>query len=170
MADLKKLAEELSKLTVLEAAELVKTLEAEWGVSAAAPVAVAAAGAGPAAAEEVEEKTEFDVVLKYTPRKLSHQLSATHQPRPGGSRTMAETAGKKLPRLARKPPMKPRRNWKKPAQLLSSPKYFGCIQKTAEQNQRFFYCTIPQNLRMPFSPNVISHLLSAENARPMISS
>ena len=60
MADIKKLVEELSKLTVVEAAELSKTLEEEWGVSAAAPVAVAAAGAGAAAAEE---KTEFDVVL-----------------------------------------------------------------------------------------------------------
>ncbi|BDS06355.1 50S ribosomal protein L7/L12 [Oceaniferula spumae] len=61
MADLTKLAEELGKLTVLEAAELVKSLEEEWGVSAAAPAAVAAAPA--AAAEAAEEKTEFDVVL-----------------------------------------------------------------------------------------------------------
>ena len=60
MADIKKLAEELGKLTVLEAAELVKTLEEEWGVSAAAPVAVAAAGNGGAAEEE---KTEFTVTL-----------------------------------------------------------------------------------------------------------
>mgnify|MGYP001118065433 CR=1 FL=1 len=65
MADLKKLAEQLSKLTVLEAAELVKILEEEWGVSAAAPVAVAAAAPG-AAAEAAEEKTEFDVVIKET--------------------------------------------------------------------------------------------------------
>ena len=58
MADIKKLAEELSTLTVLEAAELVKTLEEEWGVSAAAPVAVAAAAGAPAAggAEAAEEK------------------------------------------------------------------------------------------------------------------
>ncbi|RCK44429.1 50S ribosomal protein L7 [Thalassospira profundimaris] len=62
MADLKALVEELSKLTVIEAAELSKLLEEEWGVSAAAPVAVAAA-AGGAAAEAAEEKTEFDVVL-----------------------------------------------------------------------------------------------------------
>ncbi|SHM09349.1 50S ribosomal protein L7/L12 [Roseibium suaedae] len=61
MADLNKLVEELSALTVMEAAELSKLLEEKWGVSAAAPVAVAAA-AGPAAAAE-EEKTEFDVVL-----------------------------------------------------------------------------------------------------------
>lgn len=61
MADLTKIAEELGKLTVLEAAELVKSLEEEWGVSAAAPAAAAAAPA--AAAEAAEEKTEFDVVL-----------------------------------------------------------------------------------------------------------
>ena len=65
MADLEKLVEQLSGLSVLEAAELVKKLEEKWGVSAAAPVAVAAAGAAPAAAAEaVEEKTEFDVVIK----------------------------------------------------------------------------------------------------------
>ena len=64
MADLNKLKEELSSLTVLEVAELVKTLEEAWGVSAAAPVAVAAAGpAGGAPAAAAEEKTEFDVIL-----------------------------------------------------------------------------------------------------------
>jgi large subunit ribosomal protein L7/L12 len=62
MADIAKIAEELGKLTVLEAAELVKKLEEEWGVSAAAPVAAAAAGPA-VAAEAAEEKTEFDVVL-----------------------------------------------------------------------------------------------------------
>ena len=62
MADLAKIVEDLSALTVLEAAELSKMLEEKWGVSAAAPVAVAAAAAGPAAAAE-EEKTEFDVIL-----------------------------------------------------------------------------------------------------------
>ena len=61
MADLTKIAEELGKLTVLEAAELVKNLEEEGGVSAAAPAAAAAAPV--AAAEAAEEKTEFDVVL-----------------------------------------------------------------------------------------------------------
>jgi large subunit ribosomal protein L7/L12 len=62
MSDITKLAEELGKLSVLEAAELVKNLEEEWGVSAAAPVAAAAAG--PAAdAAPAEEKTDFDVVL-----------------------------------------------------------------------------------------------------------
>ncbi|MGP1257218.1 MAG: 50S ribosomal protein L7/L12 [Kiloniellales bacterium] len=64
MADLDKLVEELSKLTVLEAAELAKKLEEEWGVSAAAPVAVAAvAGAGGGEAAAAEEKSEFDVIL-----------------------------------------------------------------------------------------------------------
>ncbi len=61
MADIAKLVEELSKLTVLEAADLAKALEEAWGVSAAAAVAVAAPAA--AAAEAVEEKTEFDVIL-----------------------------------------------------------------------------------------------------------
>ncbi|MCL6229659.1 MULTISPECIES: 50S ribosomal protein L7/L12 [Bartonella] len=60
MADLAKIVEDLSNLTVLEAAELSKLLEEKWGVSAAAPVAVAAVGA---AAPAVEEKTEFDVIL-----------------------------------------------------------------------------------------------------------
>lgn len=65
MADLDKLVEELSKLTVLEAAELSKRLEDEWGVSAAAPVAVAAVAgaAGGEAGPAAEEKTEFDVIL-----------------------------------------------------------------------------------------------------------
>ena len=62
MADLAKIVDELSALTVMEAAELSKMLEEKWGVSAAAPVAVAAAG-GAAAAAPVEEKTEFDVIL-----------------------------------------------------------------------------------------------------------
>jgi large subunit ribosomal protein L7/L12 len=61
MADLAKLVDDLSALTVLEASELSKMLEEKWGVSAAAPVAAAAAAAAPAAA--VEEKTEFDVIL-----------------------------------------------------------------------------------------------------------
>jgi len=64
MADIKKIAEELSKLTVIEAAELSKLLEEKWGVSAAAPVAIAAAGAQPGASSEVaEEKSSFDIVL-----------------------------------------------------------------------------------------------------------
>ena len=60
MADLQKIVDELSTLTVLEAADLAKMLEEKWGVSAAAPVAMMAAGAAPAAA--VEEKTEFNVI------------------------------------------------------------------------------------------------------------
>jgi len=65
MADLQAIAENLSSLTVMETAELVKILEGKWGVSAAAPVAVAAAAGAPAAgAAAVEEKTEFEVVLK----------------------------------------------------------------------------------------------------------
>ncbi len=63
MADLAKIVDELSSLTVLEAAELSKKLEEKWGVSAAAPVAVAAAGAAGGAAAAVEEKTAFDVIL-----------------------------------------------------------------------------------------------------------
>ena len=63
MADLTKLVDELSALTVLEAAELAKMLEEKWGVSAAAAVAVAAPAAGGAAAPAAEEKTEFNVVL-----------------------------------------------------------------------------------------------------------
>ena len=63
MADLKALVDELSKLTVLEAAELSKMLEEEWGVSAAAPVAVAAAAGDAGGAAAAEEKDEFDVIL-----------------------------------------------------------------------------------------------------------
>ena len=64
MANLQQLVDDLSSLTVLEAAELSKLLEEKWGVSAAAPVAVAAAGGGAAvAAEAAEEQTEFDVIL-----------------------------------------------------------------------------------------------------------
>ena len=69
MADTNTLVEELSSLTVLQVAELVKALESKWGVSAAAPVAVAAAGApagGAAAAAPAEEKIAFDVILKET--------------------------------------------------------------------------------------------------------
>lgn len=98
-ANLENLVEELSKLSVLEAAELVKALEAKWGVSAAAPVAVAAA-AGPAvAAEPVEEKTEFDVIIKDAgPKKIEtikviRQLTSLGL---GEAKTMAETAGGKV--------------------------------------------------------------------------
>ncbi len=79
MADLNKLVEELSALSVLEAAELVKMLEEKWGVSAAAPVAAVAAmpvaGGAAAPAEPVEEKTEFDVVLKDAgPKKMKRWM------------------------------------------------------------------------------------------------
>jgi large subunit ribosomal protein L7/L12 len=63
MADLNKIKEELNKLTILEVAELVKTLEEEWGVSAAAPMGMAMVAPAAAAAEPVEEKTEFTVEL-----------------------------------------------------------------------------------------------------------
>src|SRR5258708_10323992 len=63
MAELTKLVADLSALTVLEAAELAKMLEEKWGVSAAAPIAVAAAGGGGPAPEVAEVKTEFDVIL-----------------------------------------------------------------------------------------------------------
>ena len=102
MADLDKLVEELGKLTVLEAAELVKKLEEKWGVSAAAPVAVAAAGGAPvaaAAAEPVEEKTEFDVVLKDPGPKKIETIKVIRQLTSLGlveAKTMAETAGAKV--------------------------------------------------------------------------
>src|SRR5258705_4821675 len=68
MADIANIVEELSKLTVIETADLVKQLEAKWGVSAAAPVAVAAAGGGGgAAAPAAEAKTAFDVILVSVP-------------------------------------------------------------------------------------------------------
>jgi len=99
-ANLENLVEELSKLSVLEAAELVKKLEEKWGVSAAAPVAMAAvAGAPAAAAEPVEEKTEFDVVIKDPgPKKIEtikviRQLTSLGL---GEAKALAETAGGKV--------------------------------------------------------------------------
>jgi large subunit ribosomal protein L7/L12 len=79
MADLEAIAENLSSLTVMEAANLVKILEEKWGVSAAAPVAVAAAGAAPAAADAAEEKTEFDVVLKEVGAKKINVIKAVRE-------------------------------------------------------------------------------------------
>jgi large subunit ribosomal protein L7/L12 len=77
MADLQAIKEQLDGLTLLEAAELVKILEASWGVSAAAPVAVAAAAGGPAAAAaEAEEQTEFDVILKDVGAKKINVIKA----------------------------------------------------------------------------------------------
>ena len=102
MADLEKLVAELSTLTVLEAAELVKKLEEKWGVSAAAPVAamaVAAPAGGAAAAEPVEEKTEFDVVLKEPGPKKIEVIKVIRQLTNLGlveAKNMAETAGAKV--------------------------------------------------------------------------
>jgi large subunit ribosomal protein L7/L12 len=99
MADLTKLVDELSKLSVLEAAELVKLLEEKWGVSAAAPVAVAAVAGGAAAAEPVEEKTEFDVVIKDAGPKKIEVIKVIRQLTNLGlveAKTMAETAGSKV--------------------------------------------------------------------------
>ena len=100
MADLKKIAEELSSLSVLEAAELVKMLEEKWGVSAAAPVAMAAAAAPSAvAAEPVEEKTEFDVVIKEAGPKKIEVIKTIRQLTSLGlkeAKDMAETAGAKV--------------------------------------------------------------------------
>jgi large subunit ribosomal protein L7/L12 len=101
MASIDKLVEELSKLSVLEAAELVKKLEESWGVSAAAPMAMVAAGAAaPAAAvEEVEEKTEFDVVIKDAGPKKIEVIKAIRQMTSLGlaeSKAVAETSGSKI--------------------------------------------------------------------------
>ncbi|HMS00840.1 MAG TPA: 50S ribosomal protein L7/L12 [Anaerolineales bacterium] len=97
---LDKLVEELSTLSVLDAAELVKKLEEKWGVSAAAPVAVAAvAGGAAAAAEPVEEKTEFDVVIKDAGAKKIDVIKVIRQLTNlglGEAKTMAETAGSKV--------------------------------------------------------------------------
>lgn len=94
---LDKIVEELSSLSVLEAAELVKALEEKWGVSAAAPMAMAAVAG--AAVEPVEEKTEFDVIIKDPgPKKIEvikviRQLTSLGL---GEAKTMAETAGGKV--------------------------------------------------------------------------
>ncbi|HXF84020.1 MAG TPA: 50S ribosomal protein L7/L12 [Anaerolineales bacterium] len=99
---LEKLVEELSTLSVLEAAELVKKLEEKWGVSAAAPVAVAAmpgAAAGAAAAEPVEEKTEFDVIIKDAGAKKIDVIKVIRQLTNlglGEAKTLAETPGSKV--------------------------------------------------------------------------
>ena len=99
MADLTKLVDELSTLSVLDAAELVKMLEEKWGVSAAAPVAVAAAAGPAAAAEPVEEQTEFDVVIKDAGPKKIETIKVIRQLTSLGlveAKTMAETAGAKV--------------------------------------------------------------------------
>jgi large subunit ribosomal protein L7/L12 len=99
-ANLDKLVDELSTLSVLEAADLVKKLEEKWGVSAAAPVAVAAAaGGGGASAEPVEEKSEFDVVIKDAGAKKIDVIKVIRQLTSlglGEAKTMAETGGSKV--------------------------------------------------------------------------
>ena len=99
MADINQIVEQLSTLSVLEAAELVKKLEEKWGVSAAAPVAMAAAAGPAAAAEPVEEKTEFDVVIKDPGAKKIDVIKVIRQLTNlglGEAKTMAETAGAKV--------------------------------------------------------------------------
>jgi large subunit ribosomal protein L7/L12 len=101
MADITKLVDELSKLTVLEAAELAKALEETWGVTAAAPMAMAMpmAGAGGAAAEAVEEKTEFNVILKDVGPKKIDVIRVIRQITNLGlkdAKDLAETAGAKV--------------------------------------------------------------------------
>jgi large subunit ribosomal protein L7/L12 len=100
MADLDKLVAELGKLSVLEAADLVKKLEETWGVSAAAPVAMAASAAAPAAAAEPEEeKTEFDVVIKDAGPKKIEVIKAIRQFTSLGlkeAKEVAETPGSKV--------------------------------------------------------------------------
>jgi large subunit ribosomal protein L7/L12 len=105
MADLAKLVEELGKLTVMEAAELTKMLEDAWGVSAAAPVAMAAMPAGAVAAEAVEEKTEFDVVLKDVGPKKIDVIKVIRQITSLGlkdAKDMAEASGSKVLEAATK--------------------------------------------------------------------
>src|SRR5258706_2706179 len=110
-ANLEKMVEDLSKLSVLEAAELVKALEEKWGVSAAAPVAMAAA-AGAAAgvpAEAAEEKTEYDVVIKDAgPKKIEviKVIRTLTSLGLGEAKTLAETPdGKGLSRVGKEAAM-----------------------------------------------------------------
>lgn len=100
MANIEKLAEELSTLTVLEAAELTQLLEEKWGVSAAAPMAVGPMPAGGAGqAEPEDDKTEFDVILKEVGPKKIDVIKALRQITSLGlkdAKEMAETAGVKV--------------------------------------------------------------------------
>lgn len=102
MAELDKLVEQLGSLTVLEASELTKMLEEKWGVSAAAPMAVAmpgAGGAGAGAAEAVEEKAAFDVILKDVGPKKIDVIKAIRQVTNLGlkdAKDLAETSGAKV--------------------------------------------------------------------------
>ncbi len=98
-ANIEQLVEQLSTLSVLEAAELVKALEGKWGVSAAAPVAMAAMPGAAAPAEPVEEKTEFDVVIKETGAKKIDVIKVIRQLTSlglGEAKTLAETPGGKV--------------------------------------------------------------------------
>ena len=99
MADLAKIVDDLSALTVLEASELSKMLEEKWGVSAAAPVAVAAAGGGAADAAPVEEKTEFDVILtSFGENKINviKEVRAMTQLGLGEAKALVESAPKAI--------------------------------------------------------------------------
>ncbi len=108
MADLSKLVDELSKLTVMEASELTKMLEEKWGVSAAAPMAMAAmpmAGGAAGAGEAVEEKTEFTVILKDVGPKKIDVIKAIRQITTLGlkeAKDLAEAAGSKVLEAASK--------------------------------------------------------------------
>lgn len=99
MADLEKIVEQLGKLSVIEAAELVTKLEEEWGVSAAAPVAAAAAAPAGGDADAADEKTEFDVVIKEPGPKKIEVIKVIRQLTSVGlkdAKEMAETAGTKI--------------------------------------------------------------------------
>lgn len=99
MADLSKLVDQLSELSLLEAAELTKMLEEKWGVSAAAPMAVAAAPAAAAEGQAAEEKTEFTVILKDVGPKKIDVIKAIRQITNLGlkdAKELAETAGGKV--------------------------------------------------------------------------
>jgi len=105
MADIAKIKDQLSKLTVLEAAELVTMLEEEWGVSAAAPVAVAAVAAGGDSGDAGEVKTEFDVVIKDAGPKKIEVIKAIRAITSLGlkdAKEMAESAGAKIMEAAGK--------------------------------------------------------------------
>jgi len=98
-ANLDSIVEQLSTLSLLEAADLVKKLEEKWGVSAAAPMAMAAMPGAAAVAEPVEEKTEFDVVIKETGAKKIDVIKVIRQLTNlglGEAKTMAETVGGKV--------------------------------------------------------------------------
>jgi len=135
MADIANLVEELSKLTVIEAADLVKKLEEKWGVTAAAPVAVAAAPAGGAAAPAAEAKTTFDVILVSAPAdKKIATIKAVRESRPVLAWRKPRRWWKARPsscwKALRKPmPTRPRRSWKKRAPKWRSSNWrnFGAV-------------------------------------------